>query len=98
MKKRLLICMLALCVSLLVSCQQEQQPEQKTEHVHVPDGANCQEQQHCADCGELLAEHGEHVYPAQPNSEQDGFAYYVCTVCGHIKIVNLSGAPVVPVE
>jgi hypothetical protein len=94
--------MLALCICLLAACQQEQpsaeQTEQKTEHVHVPDDANCSEVQHCADCGEFLAEQGEHVYPAQPDSEQDGFAYFVCTVCGHIKIVNLSGAPVVPVE
>lgn len=71
--------------------------EGQTTHEHVPDGADCRHTQYCTDCGEMLAEQGEHVYPKQPDSVQDGFAYYVCTVCGKIKIVNQSGAPVVPI-
>ena len=66
-------------------------------HRHVPNGADCQSALLCADCGQALAEQGEHVYPDEPDAEQDGFLYYVCKVCGKIKIVNNDGAPVVPV-
>ena len=68
-----------------------------TVHEHVPNGADCQSALLCSDCGEVLAEQGEHGYPEEPNAEQDGFLYYVCKVCGKIKIVNKDGAPVVPV-
>ncbi len=97
MKRICLLCLLAaLCFA---ACSHENTPPEQstTEHVHVPNGANCQESQYCADCGELLADQGEHVYPEEPNAEQDGFLYYVCRVCGKIKIVNEDGAPVVPV-
>ena len=99
------ICMLCLLVALcLVACsQQNTRPGQDTTeqattvHQHVPNGADCQSALWCADCGQALAEQGEHVYPDEPDAEQDGFLYYVCKVCGKIKIVNKDGAPVVPV-
>lgn len=96
MKRICLLCLLA--VLCLAACSRENTAEQSTtEHVHVPDGADCQSALMCADCGEVLAERGEHDYPDEPNAEQDGFLYYVCRVCGKIKIVNEDGAPVVPV-
>ena len=99
------ICMLCLLVALcLAACsQQNTEPVQDTTepgttvHEHVPNGADCQNAVICQDCGEQLAEQGEHGYPEEPNAEQDGFLYYVCKVCGKIKIVNNDGAPVVPV-
>lgn len=100
MKKVIWICILSLCLCMLVACGSDgkEGEDASTEHVHVPDGANCQEAQHCADCGELLAEHGPHAYPEKPTTEQEGFAYYVCPDCGMIKVVNTGGLPVVPVD
>ena len=51
-----------------------------------------------SECGEALAEQGPHDYPEQPTAERDGYAFYVCRVCGEIEIVNEDGLPVVPVE
>ena len=67
------------------------------EHEHVPDGADCSCAQYCSECGEQLAEQGPHDYPDQPNAQEDGYSYYVCRVCGYIKIINQDGLPVVPV-
>ena len=91
MKKIILACMLSAC--MLVACN-----ENKTAHDHVPDGADCQHMQYCAECGEQLAEQGLHDYPEQPETEKDGYLFYVCRICGNIKIVNEDGLPVVPVE
>ena len=91
MKRIVLLCVLMACA--LAACQTEEQP-----HEHVPDGADCQHAQYCADCGELLAEKGAHDYPDTPETEKDGYSFYVCRVCGKIKIVNEDGLPVVPVE
>lgn len=97
-----MLCLLAaLCFA--ACSHQNTSPEQvtteqaTTEHVHVPNGADCQNALLCVDCGEVLADQGEHVYPEEANAEQDGFLYYVCKVCGKIKIVNQDGLPVVPV-
>ena len=96
MKKNSIV--LLLCVACLCACQSEVDRDQETlQHVHVPDGADCQHVQYCADCGELLAERGEHVYPDTPDAQQDGFSYYECRVCGHVNIINQDGMPVVPV-
>lgn len=101
MKRILWIVILSLCLCM-AACSSEGQEQGSedgtTVHQHVPDGANCQQPQYCAECGELLAESGPHAYPDQPNAQQDGFAYYVCEVCGMIKVVNTGGLPVVPVE
>ena len=78
---------------MLASCQANEQT-----HEHVPDGADCQHAQYCAECGEQLAEQGPHAYSDQPQAEQDGYEFYVCQVCGEIEIVNKDGIPVVPVE
>ena len=99
------ICMLCLLVALcLAACsQQNTEPVQDTTepgttvHEHVPNGADCQSALLCSDCGEVLAEQGEHVYADEPDAEQGGFSYYICKVCGKIQIVNQNGAPVVPV-
>ena len=97
MKRISLICLLAAC--LLASCSGAGQGEQTTTvHEHTPNGANCLQAQCCAECGEQLAEQGAHDYPSEPNSQNDGFSYYVCRTCGDIKIVNENGLPVVPVE
>ena len=82
----LLVCMLAAC------------KQNETEHVHVPDDADCQHVQYCAECGEQLAEYGPHDYPEQPDAVKDGYSFYTCRVCGEIEIVNEDGLPVVPVE
>ena len=108
MKRIWIFCLLAVLCLAACSCQNglsfEQattEPEttepETTVHEHVPNGADCQNAVICQDCGEQLAEQGEHVYPDEPDAEQDGFLYYVCKVCGKIKIVNNDGAPVVPV-
>lgn len=91
MKKIVLTCMLLACV--LVSCQRNQ-----VAHEHVPDDADCQQVQLCAECGEQLAEQGPHDYPEQPSAKKDGYSFYTCRVCGKIEIVNEDGLPVVPVE
>ena len=91
MKKIVLLCVLMACA--LAACQTEEQP-----HEHVPDGADCQHVQYCAECGEQLAEQGPHDYPDQPNAEKGGYSFYTCRVCGKIEIVNEDGLPVVPVE
>lgn len=83
----MLVAALSLCA--LVSCG---------EHEHVPDGADCQHVQYCAECGEQLAERGVHDYAEQPDESYDGFSFYACRVCGEIKIVNEDGLPVVPIE
>ena len=83
--------MLLACV--LAACKQNE-----TAHEHKPDDADCQHVQYCAECGEVLAEQGSHDYPEQPTAERDGYAFYVCRVCGEIEIVNEDGLPVVPVE
>ena len=64
----------------------------------MPDGADCQHVQYCAECGEQLAERGEHSYSDQPVDSYDGFSLYSCRICGKIQIVNEDGLPVVPVE
>ena len=90
---------LLLCVVCLCACHPKVNQEQEsTQHVHIPDNADCQHVQYCKDCGEQLAEQGQHVYPEMPDAEQDGFAYYECRVCGNINIINQDGMPVVPVE
>ena len=91
MKKIALTCMLLVC--MLAACKQNE-----TEHVHVPDDADCQHVQYCAECGEQLAEYGPHDYPEQPDAVKDGYSFYTCRVCGEIEIVNEDGLPVVPVE
>ena len=91
MKKLILACVLLTC--MLVACN-----EQETAHEHVPDGADCQRAQYCAECGEQLAEQGPHEYPEIPEMQEDGYLFYVCRVCENIKIVNEDGLPVVPVE
>ena len=91
MKKLVLTCMLIAC--MFVSCT-----ENETTHKHVLDGADCQHAQYCIECGEQLAEHGLHDYPEQPEKEGEGYSFFVCRVCGKIKIVNEHGLPVVPVE
>ena len=83
--------MLLACV--LVACNDNEQV-----HEHVPDGADCQHVQYCAECSEQLAEQGPHDYPEQPIAEKDGYLFYTCRVCGRIEIVNEDGLPVVPVE
>lgn len=89
---------LLLCVLFLCACQSKVNHEQEsTQHEHVPDGADCQHVQYCADCGEQLAETGEHDYPDTPDAQQDGYSYYECRVCGHVNIINQDGMPVVPV-
>ena len=84
---------IVLAIGILASCQAS-----PSEHVHVPDKADCQHAQLCTACGEVLAEHGEHDYPEAPQTEGEGYSFYECRVCGNIKIVNQDGAPVVPVE
>ena len=91
MKKIVLTCMLLACV--LAACKQNE-----TSHEHVPDGADCQHVQYCAECGEQLAQQGPHDYPEQPNAEKNDYSFYTCRVCGKIEIVNEDGLPVVPVE
>ena len=91
MKKIALTCVLLAC--MLGACQ-----ENETVHEHVPDSADCQHVQYCAECGEQLAEHGPHDYPEQPEAKRDGYLFYVCRICGKIEIVNEDGLPVVPVE
>lgn len=90
----------ALCLCMLTACGTDGEGAEQTttQHVHVPDGANCQEVQYCADCGEQIAEQGAHQYPEEPDAVQDGFAYYTCKLCGNVKVVNSNGMPVVPVE
>ena len=83
--------MLLACV--LAACKQNE-----AVHEHVPDGADCQHVQCCAECGEQLAEQGQHDYPQEPNAVKDGYSFYTCRVCGKIEIVNEDGLPVVPVE
>jgi hypothetical protein len=88
-----------LCVVCLSACRAEADNAQdSTQHEHVPDHADCQHAQYCKDCGEQLAEHGEHVYPDVPDAEQDGYAYYECRVCGYLNIINQEGMPVVPAK
>ena len=77
----------------MASCQVAEK-----EHTHTPDSADCQHVQYCADCGKPLAEQGPHTYSEQPQTQHEGYLYYVCSVCGKIKIVNEDGFPVVPVE
>ncbi len=91
MRKTMLLCALMACV--LVACRTEAPP-----HKHVPDNADCQHVQYCAECREQLAEQGSHDYPDVPETEKDGYQFFVCRVCGNIKIVNEDGLPVVPVE
>ena len=91
MRKIVLAFMLLACV--LVSCKETSMP-----HEHVPDDADCQRVQLCAECGEQLAEAGPHDYPDLPEAEKDGYMFYACRVCGKIDIVNEDGMPVVPVE
>lgn len=91
MKRIVMTCMLLACV--LVSCKGNQ-----VAHEHVPDDADCQHVQLCAECGVQLAEQGPHDYPDLPETEKDGYMFYVCRVCGKIRIVNVDGLPVVPVE
>ena len=96
---RKLSVMLLLCVCLLCACQPTAENAQDaTQHVHVPDSADCQHAQYCKDCGEQLAERGEHAFPDTPDAQQDGYAYYECRVCGHLNIINQGGMPVVPIE
>lgn len=76
-----------------MSCRANEQP-----HEHIPDGADCQHAQYCTECGELLAEQGQHSYSEQPQAEKDDYKFFVCRVCGKIEIVNQDGVPVVPVE
>ena len=83
--------MLLACV--LAACKQNE-----AVHEHVPDGADCQHVQCCAECGEQLAEQGQHDYSQEPNAVKDGYSFYTCRVCGKIEIVNEDGLPVVPVE
>ena len=78
---------------MLAACKQKEMA-----HEHVPDGADCQHAQLCAECGEQLAEQGPHDYPDQPEAEKNGYSFYVCRVCGNIDIVNEDGLPFVPVE
>ena len=82
----LLACMLAACEN------------NERVHEHVPDDADCQHAQYCAECGEQLAEQGPHAYPEQPDTAINGYLFYACRVCGKTKIVNENGLPVVPVE
>ena len=91
MKKTVLTCMLTMLV--LVACHAQQEA-----HEHVPDGADCQHAQYCTECGELLAEYGPHDYSEQPQAEKEEYSFFVCRVCGDIKIVNQDGNLVVPVE
>lgn len=91
MRPIMLACMLLAC--MLVSCAGNE-----AAHEHVPDGADCAHVQYCAECGEQLAERGPHDYPEQPEKEGEGYLFYVCRICGKIKIVNEYGLPVVPVE
>lgn len=91
MRKLVLTWMLITC--MLVSCTGNEMP-----HKHVPDGADCQHVQYCMECGEQLAEQGPHDYPEQPEKEGEGYSFFVCRVCGKIKIVNEDGLPVVPIE
>lgn len=86
---RKILPILALCVCGLAACGV---------HEHVPDDADCQHVQYCAECGEQLAERGAHDYAGQPDESYDGFSFYACRVCGEIKIVNEDGLPVVPIE
>ncbi len=96
--KRLCVIFLT-CVCILCSCSSASEKEQETtQHEHVPDGANCQAVQYCADCGEQLAEQGEHDYPDEPDDQVDRYLFYACRICGQVKIINQDGLPVVPVE
>lgn len=96
--KRISIVLL-LCVLCLCACQPEIAGEQETtQHEHVPDGADCQHVSYCKDCGEQLAEQGDHDYPDTPDAQQDGYAYYECRICGHLNIINQDGMPVVPIK
>ena len=90
MKRIVLIGVLLLCV--LASCKEEMP------HKHTPDDADCQHVQYCSGCGEMLAEQGPHDYSETAEVEKNGYLFYVCRVCGEIKIVNEDGLPVVPVE
>ena len=78
---------------VLAACKDNEQV-----HEHVPDGADCQHVQYCAECGEQLAEQGPHDYPDQPNAKKGVYSFYTCRVCGKIEIVNEDGLPVVPLE
>jgi len=91
MKRFVLIGVLLIC--LLAACKEDDVP-----HEHVPDDADCQHVQYCADCGEMLAKQGPHDYPQSPDAEKNGYLFYTCRSCGKIEIVNEEGAPVVPVE
>lgn len=91
MKRVVLIYVLFVC--MFAACNTQEEP-----HKHIPDDANCQSVQYCADCGEQLAERGMHDYSNEPEETYDGFSFYPCRICGKIKIVNENGAPVVPVE
>ena len=82
----------------MCSCRSWQENEQLTTlHEHVPDGADCMSAQYCSDCGELLDERGSHDYSETPDQQEGGYSYFVCRLCGHIKIINQDGLPVIPV-
>ena len=84
-----IVLMLVLCTVVFSACRS---------HEHIPDQADCQHEQRCAECGELLADWGEHDYAEQPDEASEGYLFYACRVCGEIKIVNEDGLPVVPIE
>lgn len=83
---------------MLLACVLAACNKNETAHEHVPDDADCQHVQYCVECGEQLAEQGQHAYPEQPDAIKNGYLFYTCRVCGKNEIVNESGLPVVPVE
>ena len=88
-KQTKLVLVFALCLGAFSACQA---------HEHIPDHADCQHEQRCTECGELLADQGKHDYAEQPDEAYEGYLFYACRVCGEIKIVNEDGLPVVPIE
>ena len=96
---RKLFAISVLCLCCLSACSSASGGEQASEqHEHKPDNANCRTAQYCVECGEQLAERGEHTYPKTPNEQVDGYSIYTCQVCGYTEIINQDGFPVVPIE
>ena len=100
MKKLCVFCLLCMCYLCACSAVSEIETKEQdsTRHEHIPDNADCQHVQNCIDCGEQLAEWGEHKYSDTPDEQVDSFSIYTCYICGYTKIINQDGLPVVPVE
>ena len=82
--------------------------EGNEQHEHAPvlvehKDPTCQHEgydKYACDCGYVKVEilnRVDHNYPARPNAEQGGFAYYVCEHCGKIIIESTGGSAIVPI-